>query len=36
MKLNKESKVVRILALCMAGALAVGVIAGTIAAIILK
>ena len=36
MKLNKDSMVVRILALCMAGLLAVGVIAGAVAFIIMK
>ncbi len=36
MKLNKDSMVVRILALCMAGLLAVGVIAGAVAFIIVK
>ena len=36
MKFNKDSMVVRILALCMAGLLAVGIIAGAVAYIILK
>jgi hypothetical protein len=36
MKLNKDSMVVRILALCMAGLLSVGVIAGAVAFIIMK
>ena len=36
MKLNKDSMVVRILALCMAGLMAVGAIAAAIAYIIMK
>ena len=36
MKLNKESMIVRILALCMAAFLAVGVIAGAIYSIVVK